>query len=52
MIEKVHREKEIASAIPSFYIAFDFLNHVCAMNLFSRLNLNWHSLEAHVHVYH
>jgi hypothetical protein len=51
MIEKAHREKETPSAVPSFYMASYLLDVVCAMNLFSGLNLSWHSSKAPIHVY-
>jgi hypothetical protein len=51
MIEKVHREKETPGVVPSFYMASNLLDVVCATNLFLDLNLSWHSSEDLVHVY-
>jgi hypothetical protein len=36
---------------PSFYMASYLLDIICARNVFSGMNLNWHSSELPVHVY-
>jgi hypothetical protein len=51
MIERVHKEKENLGVVPSFYMDSYLLDVVCATNVFMGLNLSWHILEAHVHVY-
>jgi hypothetical protein len=35
----------------SFYMALYLLDAIYARNIFSRMNLNWHSSELPVHVY-
>jgi len=36
---------------PTFYMASYLLDVICARNSFTKMNLNWHSLELTVHVY-
>jgi len=36
---------------PAFYMALYLLDVICARNVFSRMNLNWHSSKLPVHVY-
>jgi len=36
---------------PSFYMDSYLLEIICARNVFSRMNLRWHTLELLVHVY-
>jgi hypothetical protein len=51
IIEKFHHVKQALGIVPTFYMPSYFLDGICASNVFLRLSLIWHTIEAHVHVY-
>jgi hypothetical protein len=48
-IRQSQMPKEVET--PSFYMASYLLDIICAKNVFSGMNLNWHSSELSIHVY-